>query len=150
MPMSMIEVELPPPEHTECTVCKKTNNCRPFGVDGAIVCESCARQNPEAMKAGIQKLALDLAAKKVEAEGSAAITPLQLANADIQLCSKCGHLSDCRPYGPNGGPICYECAQKDWPAIKARIQAEERQKATELKQKKSHNEHLTVRPEELN
>jgi hypothetical protein len=27
-----------------------------------------------------------------------------------QLCEMCGAIDECRPYGPNGEQICFECA----------------------------------------
>ena len=30
-----------------------------------------------------------------------------------QTCELCGKFAECRPYGPNGEEICYECGQKD-------------------------------------
>lgn len=30
-----------------------------------------------------------------------------------QKCELCGVLAECRPYGPNGKQVCYDCAQKD-------------------------------------
>ena len=27
-----------------------------------------------------------------------------------QACEMCGAIDECRPYGPNGEQICYECA----------------------------------------
>jgi len=28
-------------------------------------------------------------------------------------CELCGKTAECRPYGPNGERICYECGMKD-------------------------------------
>jgi hypothetical protein len=30
-----------------------------------------------------------------------------------QVCEACGKIDECRPYGPNGEQICFECAMKD-------------------------------------
>jgi hypothetical protein len=30
-----------------------------------------------------------------------------------RVCELCGKVAECRPYGPNGKQICFECAQKD-------------------------------------
>ena len=30
-----------------------------------------------------------------------------------QECELCGKLAECRPYGPHGEQICYECGRKD-------------------------------------
>lgn len=28
-------------------------------------------------------------------------------------CELCGKVAECRPYGPNGEQICFDCGQKD-------------------------------------
>ena len=28
-------------------------------------------------------------------------------------CELCGKIDECRPYGPNGEQICFDCAMKD-------------------------------------
>lgn len=33
-----------------------------------------------------------------------------IAEEDPQACEMCGVIDECRPYGPNGEQICYECA----------------------------------------
>ena len=30
-----------------------------------------------------------------------------------QVCEMCGVIAECRPYGPNGEQICFECGMKD-------------------------------------
>ncbi len=35
-----------------------------------------------------------------------------------QTCELCGAFAECRPYGPNGEQICYECGMKDLEATK--------------------------------
>ena len=30
-----------------------------------------------------------------------------------RVCEQCGSVAECRPYGPNGEQICYECGEKD-------------------------------------
>lgn len=30
-----------------------------------------------------------------------------------QVCELCGAVAECRPYGPNGEQICFDCGQKD-------------------------------------
>ena len=30
-----------------------------------------------------------------------------------QKCELCGAIEECRPYGPNGEQICYDCGEKD-------------------------------------
>lgn len=32
---------------------------------------------------------------------------------DDKKCQICGAISECRPYGPEGQQICYDCAMKD-------------------------------------
>lgn len=36
-----------------------------------------------------------------------------------QRCELCDKIDECRPYGPKGEQVCFECAQKD-PAAMAR------------------------------
>ena len=30
-----------------------------------------------------------------------------------QICELCGTVEECRPYGPNGEQICFDCCMKD-------------------------------------
>lgn len=30
-----------------------------------------------------------------------------------QVCELCNVIEECRPYGPNGEQICFDCAMKD-------------------------------------
>jgi hypothetical protein len=30
-----------------------------------------------------------------------------------QKCEMCGAVEECRPYGPNGEQICFDCGMKD-------------------------------------
>lgn len=30
-----------------------------------------------------------------------------------QCCELCGKIEECRPYGPNGEQICFDCGMKD-------------------------------------
>jgi hypothetical protein len=30
-----------------------------------------------------------------------------------QACQLCGVIDECRPYGPNGEEICFDCGMKD-------------------------------------
>lgn len=32
---------------------------------------------------------------------------------DDDVCQLCGKVAECRPYGPNGERICYECGMKN-------------------------------------
>jgi hypothetical protein len=38
--------------------------------------------------------------------------PVIAAEAD-DVCQLCNKVAKCRPYGPNGERICYECGMKD-------------------------------------
>lgn len=31
----------------------------------------------------------------------------------LRRCELCGEAAECRPYGPRGEQICYDCGQKD-------------------------------------
>lgn len=31
----------------------------------------------------------------------------------MQRCEMCGVIDECRPYGPNGEQICFDCGMKD-------------------------------------
>ena len=33
-----------------CSVCRKTDDCRPYGVDGSQICPSCFESDPQAIK----------------------------------------------------------------------------------------------------
>lgn len=33
-----------------------------------------------------------------------------IAEEPPQVCEMCGKIDECRPYGPNGEQICFECA----------------------------------------
>ena len=30
-----------------------------------------------------------------------------------EVCEMCGKVDECRPYGPNGENICFDCGMKD-------------------------------------
>lgn len=36
-----------------------------------------------------------------------------IAAEDDDICQLCGKVAECRPYGPKGERICYECGMKD-------------------------------------
>ena len=36
-----------------------------------------------------------------------------IAEEAPQRCEMCGVIDECRPYGPNGEQICFECGMKD-------------------------------------
>lgn len=38
-----------------------------------------------------------------------------------QVCELCGKIDECRPYGPNGEQICFECATST-PEMKAIVE----------------------------
>lgn len=33
-----------------------------------------------------------------------------IAPEPLQVCEMCGTIDECRPYGPNGEQICFNCA----------------------------------------
>lgn len=39
--------------------------------------------------------------------------PGVIMNEPPQVCELCHVVAECRPYGPNGEQICYECGMKD-------------------------------------
>jgi len=40
-----------------------------------------------------------------------------------QMCELCGVVEECRPYGPNGEQICFDCGQKDKETTEKRMAA---------------------------
>lgn len=40
-----------------------------------------------------------------------------------ECCEMCGAIEECRPYGPNGENICFECGMKDEKTTEARMRA---------------------------
>jgi hypothetical protein len=38
-----------------------------------------------------------------------------------QVCESCGKIDECRPYGPNGEQICFECAMLDEETTKRKM-----------------------------
>jgi len=36
-----------------------------------------------------------------------------IAEQSPECCEICGKIDECRPYGPNGENICFECGMKD-------------------------------------
>jgi len=36
-----------------------------------------------------------------------------IAEEADQVCEMCGIITECRPYGPNGEQICFDCGMKD-------------------------------------
>lgn len=44
-----------------------------------------------------------------------------IAQEKEQVCELCGKIDECRPYGPNGEQICFECGQKDLETTKRKF-----------------------------
>jgi formylmethanofuran dehydrogenase subunit E len=40
-----------------------------------------------------------------------------IAAEDSQECELCGEFEECRPAGPNGEQVCWDCANKDQAAM---------------------------------
>lgn len=38
-----------------------------------------------------------------------------------QVCEMCGVVAECRPYGPKGEQICFECGMKDEETTRKRM-----------------------------
>jgi hypothetical protein len=36
-----------------------------------------------------------------------------ISEEPMQVCEMCGKIDECRPYGPNGEQICFDCGMKD-------------------------------------
>lgn len=36
-----------------------------------------------------------------------------IAGEPDQVCELCGTIEECRPYGPNGEIVCFDCGMKD-------------------------------------
>lgn len=36
-----------------------------------------------------------------------------IAEQPPEVCEMCGKVDECRPYGPNGENICFDCGMKD-------------------------------------
>lgn len=41
-----------------------------------------------------------------------------IATEPKSICELCGKAAECRPYGPKGEQVCFECAMKDEEAAK--------------------------------
>lgn len=41
-----------------------------------------------------------------------------LEEEDEQRCELCGRMEECRPAGPKGEQVCFDCAEKDPAALK--------------------------------
>ena len=46
-----------------------------------------------------------------------------IAAEDDRECELCGKVTECRPYGPNGEDVCYDCGMKDKEAAKRQFAA---------------------------
>ena len=44
-----------------------------------------------------------------------------IAQEDDQECELCGAIEECRPYGPNGEQVCFECGMKDEATTKRKM-----------------------------
>lgn len=44
-----------------------------------------------------------------------------IAQEHDQVCEMCGKIDECRPYGPNGEQICFECGMKDEETTKKKM-----------------------------
>jgi len=40
-----------------------------------------------------------------------------IEDEEDKKCELCGEIRDCRPAGPNGEQVCFECANKDKEAL---------------------------------
>lgn len=46
-----------------------------------------------------------------------------IAQEPDQMCEMCGKIDECRPYGPNGEQICFDCGMKDKETTRKRMDA---------------------------
>ena len=44
-----------------------------------------------------------------------------IAAEEDQVCEMCGKIDECRPYGPNGEQICFDCGMKDEATTRKRM-----------------------------
>lgn len=44
-----------------------------------------------------------------------------IAHEPDTVCEMCGKIDECRPYGPNGEQICFECGMKDEETTKRKM-----------------------------
>lgn len=44
-----------------------------------------------------------------------------IAAEEDQECQLCGTFEECRPYGPNGEQVCFDCGMKDEAKTKERM-----------------------------
>lgn len=44
-----------------------------------------------------------------------------IAHEEDQICELCGVEDECRPYGPKGEQICFDCAMKNEELTKQRM-----------------------------
>lgn len=41
-----------------------------------------------------------------------------ISGEEDRRCELCGEIEECRPAGPKGEQVCFDCAQKDQQALK--------------------------------
>jgi hypothetical protein len=46
-----------------------------------------------------------------------------IAQQPEECCEMCGAIAECRPYGPNGENICFDCGMKDEETTKKKMEA---------------------------
>lgn len=46
-----------------------------------------------------------------------------IAGEEDRKCQLCGQMKECRPYGPHGEDVCFECGMKDEEAARQRFRA---------------------------
>lgn len=44
-----------------------------------------------------------------------------IAEEPDQVCELCGVIAECRPYGPNGEQVCFDCGMKDEETTRKRM-----------------------------
>lgn len=49
--------------------------------------------------------------------------PGYIAAEKDQVCEMCGKIDECRPYGPNGEQICFDCGMKNEEQTKRQMAA---------------------------
>ncbi len=46
---------------------------------------------------------------------------LRIEVEDDRVCQDCGKTAECRPYGPGGTDVCFDCGMKDEDGATARM-----------------------------
>ena len=49
--------------------------------------------------------------------------PGYISAEDDRRCELCGKVAECRPYGPHGEQVCFECGMKNEEAAKRHFSA---------------------------